>query len=46
MDRSGQVVVLGGGMAGMLAARVLTDNFEQVTVIGPHAHDLDGCSTT
>ena len=42
MDRSGQAVVLGGGMAGMLAARVLTDTFEQVTVIERHAADLAG----
>ena len=40
MDRSGQAVVLGGGMAGMLAARVLTDTFEQVTVIERHTRDL------
>jgi 2-polyprenyl-6-methoxyphenol hydroxylase-like FAD-dependent oxidoreductase len=40
MNRSGQAVVLGGGMAGMLAARVLTDTFEQVTVIERHARDL------
>ncbi len=33
MDRSGQAVVLGGGVAGMLAARVLADTFEQVTII-------------
>ncbi len=42
MDRSGHAVVLGGGMAGMLAAGVLADTFEQVTVIERHAHDLAG----
>jgi 2-polyprenyl-6-methoxyphenol hydroxylase-like FAD-dependent oxidoreductase len=42
MDRSGQAVVLGCGLAGMLAARVLVDTFEQVTVIERHAHDLAG----
>ena len=26
-------VVLGGSMAGLLAARVLTDHFEQVTIV-------------
>ena len=40
MDRSGQAVVLGGGMAGMLAARVLADTFEQVTIIERHTQDL------
>jgi NAD(P)-binding Rossmann-like domain len=35
-------VVLGGGIAGMLAARVLTDTFEQVTVIERHVRDLAG----
>jgi 2-polyprenyl-6-methoxyphenol hydroxylase-like FAD-dependent oxidoreductase len=42
MDRGGQAVVLGGGMAGMLAARVLADTFEQVTIIERHTHDLAG----
>jgi hypothetical protein len=41
MDRSGHAVVLGGGIAGLLAARVLADAFEQVTVIERHA-DLAG----
>ena len=40
MDRSGQAVVLGGGMAGMLAARVLADTFEQVTIIERHTQDV------
>ena len=35
-DRHGRAVVLGGGMAGMLAARVLADTFEQVTIIERH----------
>jgi hypothetical protein len=38
--RSGQAVVLGGGMAGMLAARVLADSFEQVTIIERHDYQL------
>ncbi len=42
MDRNRQAVVLGGGMAGMLAARVLADTFEQVTIIERHAHDFAG----
>src|SRR4029450_6303967 len=42
MDRSGQAVVLGGGVAGMLAAGVLDDTFEQVTIIERHAHYLAG----
>jgi len=42
MDRSGQAVVLGGGVAGMLAARVLADTFEQVTIIERHTYDLAG----
>jgi hypothetical protein len=42
MDWSGQAVVLGGGVAGMLAARVLADTFEQVTIIERHAYDLAG----
>jgi 2-polyprenyl-6-methoxyphenol hydroxylase-like FAD-dependent oxidoreductase len=42
MDRSGQAVVLGGGVAGMLAARVLGDTFDQVTIIERHAHYLGG----
>jgi 2-polyprenyl-6-methoxyphenol hydroxylase-like FAD-dependent oxidoreductase len=32
-DRDGQAVVIGGSVAGLLAARVLTEHFEQVTVI-------------
>ncbi len=39
MDRSGRALVLGGGMAGMLAARVLADTFEHVTIIERHVHD-------
>jgi hypothetical protein len=42
MDQSGQAVVLGGGVAGMLAARVLADTFEQVTIIERHTYDLAG----
>jgi hypothetical protein len=35
-------VVLGGGVTGMLAARVLADTFEQVTIIERHTYDLAG----
>jgi heterodisulfide reductase subunit A-like polyferredoxin len=35
-ELSGQALVLGGGMAGMLAARVLVDTFEQVMIIERH----------
>ena len=42
IDWSGQALVLGGGMAGMLAARALADTFEQVTIIERHAQDLGG----
>jgi hypothetical protein len=39
-DRYRQAVVLGGGMAGMLAARVLADTFEQVTIVERHDYHL------
>jgi ketosteroid isomerase-like protein len=42
MDRSGQAVVLGDGMAGMLTARVVADTFGQVRIIERHAHGLVG----
>jgi 2-polyprenyl-6-methoxyphenol hydroxylase-like FAD-dependent oxidoreductase len=32
-ERGGHAVVIGGGMAGLLAARVLADHFVQVTVV-------------
>ena len=32
-ERRGHAVVLGGSMAGLLAARVLCDRFETVTVV-------------
>ncbi|MFW6152743.1 MAG: NAD(P)/FAD-dependent oxidoreductase [Halobacteriota archaeon] len=32
-DRAGHAVVLGAGIAGLLAARVLSDHFERVTII-------------
>ena len=32
-EHSGHAVVIGGSMAGLLAARVLADHFEQVTVV-------------
>lgn len=32
-NKSGSVVVIGASMAGLLAARVLSDNYEQVTLI-------------
>lgn len=39
--QSGRAVVLGGGIAGLLAARVLADRFARVTVVEKHrlAHD-------
>jgi phytoene dehydrogenase-like protein len=33
MQRTGHAVVLGAGIAGLLAARVLTDTYDHVTVI-------------
>src|SRR5438046_10287657 len=33
VDRSTHAVVVGGGMAGLVAARVLADHFDRVTVV-------------
>ena len=32
-DKSGRAIVIGGSMAGLLAARVLADHFKSVTII-------------
>lgn len=42
MERAGDAVVLGGGIAGLLAARVLTDRFSRVTVIEQDRLPADG----
>jgi 2-polyprenyl-6-methoxyphenol hydroxylase-like FAD-dependent oxidoreductase len=34
--RNGRAIVLGGGLSGLLAARVLTDTFEEVMIIERH----------
>src|SRR5690348_15891312 len=33
MDQLGNVIVIGGSIAGLIAARVLSDYFEQVTIL-------------
>jgi 2-polyprenyl-6-methoxyphenol hydroxylase-like FAD-dependent oxidoreductase len=43
-SRSGHAVVLGGSLAGLLAARVLSDHFEKVTLIERDAY-LNTCET-
>ena len=32
-EKSGHALVIGGSMSGMLAARVLADHFERVTIV-------------
>ena len=37
-DKSGRAIVIGGSMAGLLAARVLANHFKSVTIIERDAH--------